>query len=304
VVDQLIHNSGPIDVYVISSGTDTPKKPEDLEPLLPATPPRDYVESVVLVVLVTILGWLIHSVISPVNVAMIYLLAVVVIAFRGGLRPAIFTSVIGVIAFDFFFVPPYLSFRISDTEYLITFLGMIIVGAVISLLVAQARRHADAAQIREKETSTLYVLSQDLAGAVDTDTIVAAVAQNIRAIFQWESAFFLPENGGLVVHAQSPGLTLDSDDLAVATWAFSHGTIAGYDTDTLHGSKLRYIPLQSSRGVMGIMGVQPAEPNGVITYEQSRILTAFANQAALALERVNPEKETGDINPGPARTIG
>jgi hypothetical protein len=50
--------------------------------------------------------------------------------------------------------------------------------------------------------------------------------------------------------------------------------------------------------------VQPAEPNGVITYEQSRILTAFANQAALALERVNPEKETGDVNPGPARTIG
>ena len=299
VVDQLIHNSGAIDVYVISSGTETPKKPEDLEPLLPATLPRDYVESVVLVVLVTILGWLIHSVISPVNVAMIYLLAVVVIAFRRGLKPAIFTSVIGVIAFDFFFVPPYLSFRISDTEYLITFTGMIIVGAVISLLVARARRHADAAQIREKETSTLYALSQDLAGAVDTDTIVAAVAQNIRSIFQWESAFFLPENSGLGVHAQSPGLTLNSDDVAVATWAFSHGTIAGYDTDTLHGSKLRYIPLQSSRGVMGIMGVQPAEPNGVITYEQSRILTAFANQAALALERVNPEKQTGDVNPGP-----
>jgi K+-sensing histidine kinase KdpD len=35
------------------------------------------------------------------------------------------------------------------------------------------------------------------------------------------------------------------------------------------------------------MGVRPTEPNGVITPEQSRILTAFANQAALALERVN-----------------
>lgn len=117
-----------------------------------------------------------------------------------------------------------------------------------------------------------------------------AVSQHIREIFQWESAFFLPENGHLAVYAQSPGLVLDADDIAVATWAFAHGTTAGYDTDTLHGSKLRYIPLQSSRGVIGIMSVQPIEPNGVITHEQSRILTAFANQAALALERVNLAK--------------
>jgi two-component system sensor histidine kinase KdpD len=292
VVDQLIHNSGPIDVYVISSSKDLPEKPEDLEPLLPATPPRDYVDSLILVVAVTIIGLLIHSFISPVNVVMLYLLAVVVIAFKRGLRPAIFTSVIGVLAFNFFFVAPYFTFRPSNTEYLITFAGMIIVGTVISLLVAQARRHADAAQIREKETGTLYALSQDLAGAVDAATIMNAVSQHILEIFQWESAFFLPENGRLAVHAQSPGLVLDADDIAVATWAFQHGTTAGYDTDTLHGSKLRYIPLQSSRGVLGILGVQPVEPNGVITYDQSRILTAFANQAALALERVNLPKPT------------
>ena len=290
VVDQLIHNSGPIDVYVISSGTNPHEKSAEMEPLLPATPPRDYIDSLILVVVVTVIGLLIHSFISPVNVVMLYLLAVVVIAFKRELRPAIFTSVIGVLAFNFFFVPPYFTFRPSSTEYLITFAGMIVVGTVISLLVAQARRHADAAQIREKETGTLYALSQDLAGAVDAGTIMNAVSQHIREIFQWESAFFLPENGHLAVYAQSPGLVLDADDIAVATWAFAHGTTAGYDTDTLHGSKLRYIPLQSSRGVIGIMSVQPIEPNGVITHEQSRILTAFANQAALALERVNLAK--------------
>jgi len=290
VVDQLIHNSGPIDVYVISSGKDLPEKPVDEEPFLPASPPRDYVDSLTLVVAVTILGWLFHPLISPVNQLMFYLLAVVVIAFKRGLRPAIFTSVVGVLAFDFFFVPPYLTFRISDTQYLVTFLGMIIVGTVISMLVARARRHADAAQIREKETSTLYALSQDLAVAMDADAIMNAVGQHIREIFQWESVFFLPENGRLSAGAKSPGLVIGGDDLAVATWAFQHGTVAGYDTDTLHGSKLRYIPLQSSRGVLGILAVQPVEQNGVITYEQARILTAFANQTALALERVNLQK--------------
>lgn len=294
VVDQLIHSSGTIDVYVISSEEKTLQKPIPMEPLLPASLPQDYVASLVLVVFITITGWLIKSFISPANLVMLYLLAVVIIAFKRGLKPAIFTAVIGVIAFDFFFIPPHLTFRVSDTEYLITFAGMIIVGALISLLVARAREHANAAQIREKETGTLYALSQDLVVAVDVNSIVAAVAKHISGIFQWESVFFLPEGNELVMREASPGLHLDADDIAVATWAYQHGTIAGYDTDTLHGSRLRYIPLQSTHGVLGIMGVKPAEPDGVITHEQDRILMAFANQTALALERVNLVRTSRD----------
>jgi two-component system sensor histidine kinase KdpD len=287
VVDQLIHNSGTIDVYVISSVDKSPQKPVPMEPLLPASLPKDYIASMVIVAMITAVGWLIHSFISPVNLAMLFMLGVVGVAWRRGLRPAIFTAVIGVIAFDFFFIPPYLTFRVSDSEYLITFAGMIIVGALISLLVARAHEHADAAQLREKETGTLYALSQDLAGALDSDSIVAAVEKHISGIFQWESVFLLPEGDELVMREASSGLRLDADDIAVATWAFRHGSVAGYDTDTLHGSRLRYIPLQSTRGVLGILGVKPSEPEGVITHEQDRILVSFANQTALALERVN-----------------
>jgi two-component system sensor histidine kinase KdpD len=290
VVDQLIHNSGTIDVYVISSEEKTLQKPVPMEPLLPTTLPKDYLASLVLVAMITAIGWLIRSFISPVNLAMLFLLGVVFVAWRRGLRPAIFTAVIGVVAFDFFLIPPYLSFRISDTEYLITFAGMIIVGALVSLLVARAHEHADAAQIREKETGTLYALSMDLAILMEADSIFAAVVKHISGIFQWESVFLLAEGNEVVVHVASPGLRLDADDIAVATWAYQHGSVAGYDTDTLHGSRLRYIPLQSSQGVFGIMGVKPAEPNGIITHEQGNTLMAFADLTALALERVNRYK--------------
>ena len=286
VVDQLIHYSGTIDVYVISSNEHNQQKIGDLDVLLPVTPPKDYLACIALIATITIIGWLIKSFISPTNLAMLYLLAVVFIAYRKGLRPAIFTAIIGVLAFDFFFIPPHLTFRVTDTEYLITFAGMIIVGALISLLVTTAREHAFAAQARETETGTLYALSQDLAVAADAGSIIAAVTRHIREIFQWESVVLIPDEDHLVVHPSGTGLVLNADDIAVATWAFQHGAVAGYDTDTLHGSRLRYIPLQSSAGVLGIMGVKPAEPDGIITHEQERILTAFANQAALALERV------------------
>lgn len=287
VVDQLIHDSGNIDIYVISSSEHIQQKISDLDVLLPVTLTRDYVACIGLVGVITIIGWLVKSFISPTNLAMLFLLAVVVVAFRRGLRPAIFTAIIGVVAFDFFFIPPYFTFRVSDTEYLITFAGMIIIGALISLLVTRAREHAYAAQARENETGTLYALSQDLAVAADTESIISAVTRHIREIFHWESVILLPCEDHLVVHPSDTGLVLDADDIAVATWAFQHNSIAGYDTDTLHGSRLRYIPLQSSAGVIGILGVNPTEVEGVIAHEQERILTAFANQMALALERVN-----------------
>jgi two-component system sensor histidine kinase KdpD len=290
VVDHLIHNSGTIDVYVISSEANAPQKPANLEPLLPATPPRDYIASLVLVAIITGIGWLLKPFISPTNLIMLYLLGVVVIAFKRGLRPAIFTSVISVLAFNFFLIRPYFTFRLGDTEYLITFIGMIVIGGLISLLVTRSREHAEAAQVREKETSTLYALSQDLAVAVDVNSIVTTVTKHITEIFQWESAFLLPGGKLLTVHSASSGLQLDADDIAVATWAFQHGVVAGYDTDTLHGSRLRYIPLMTSEGALGVIGVKPAERDGIITHEQERILTAFATQAALALERVRHVK--------------
>jgi len=287
VVDQLIHNSGTIDVHVISSSDSPPKKIVELETLLPAAPPHGFINSFVLIAIITIIGWLVKSIISPANLMMLYVLAVVVAAYRWGMRPAIFTAVIGILAFDFVFIPPFFTFRVSDIEYFITLSGMIGVGALISLLVARVREHAFAAQSKENETSTLYALSQELASAVDNGSIISVVGKHIDEIFTWQCAFVLPEGDHLVMHSASPDLTLDADEMAVATWAYRHGAIAGYDTDTLHGSRLRYIPLQTSQGVLGILGVKPAEPDGIITHEQERILTAFANQAAIAVERVN-----------------
>jgi two-component system sensor histidine kinase KdpD len=291
IVDQLIHDSGTIDVYVISSEEHAPRIVGDIEHLLPAAPPKDYLAALALVAAIVVIGWLIKSFISATNLSMLFLLAVVVIAFRKGLRPAIFTAIIGVIAFDFFFVSPYMTFRVSDSEYLITFAGMIIVGTLVSLLVTRARDHAYAAQSREKETGTLYALSQDLTVAADTGSMIAAVTRHIREIFQWESIVLLPEGDGLAVQQSESGIVLNDDDIAVASWAFQHSTVAGYDTDTLHGSRLRYIPMNGAAGVLGILGVKPADIDGIITHEQERILTAFANQMALALERVRLTKD-------------
>ncbi|MEN6609269.1 MAG: sensor histidine kinase KdpD [Methanoregulaceae archaeon] len=291
IVDQLIHESGPIDVYVVSSDEGLPPgrdgKEEEMEPLLPVSPPAGYVNSFALIILITVTGWFIKSIISPVNLIMLYIMIVVVSAYRWGIRPAIMSAVLGVLAFDFFFVPPYFTFRVSDTEYLITFAGMVLVGTLISFLVARTREHAQAAQDRERETATLLALSRDLAAAGNVDSIIHAVRKNVKEIFGWNSTFLLPEGDHLAVRSPDADLTLDANELAVADWSYKHGSVAGYDTDTLPASRLRYIPVRGAKGIHGIIGVKPDPAGMVISPDQAQILQTFADQAAIAIERVH-----------------
>jgi two-component system sensor histidine kinase KdpD len=62
------------------------------------------------------------------NLIMLYLVGVAWIAARHGRGPAVLASVLSVLAFDFFFVPPPLSFTVADTRHLLTFVIMLAVG--------------------------------------------------------------------------------------------------------------------------------------------------------------------------------
>lgn len=101
-----------------------------------------YFFSILLVAAATIICEFIRPYLVPTNMVMVYQLAVVIAAVKLGLRPAIATAFIGVLALDFFFVPPRLTFSVSDKEYLVTFLGFIIIGVIISSLVDKVRKQS------------------------------------------------------------------------------------------------------------------------------------------------------------------
>src|SRR5512135_3579827 len=161
VIDQLTRHGGPIDVYVISGDTGDPKQSLARD-WVPHRPWRRYAGSVALVALTTLIGEFFRPFISPVNLVMLYLPAVVLVAVYLGRGPAMLTALLSVLAFDFFFVPPRFTFAVTDTEYILTFIGLFIVGMVISTLAVRAREQAEAARDHETETSSLYAFSRDL----------------------------------------------------------------------------------------------------------------------------------------------
>jgi two-component system sensor histidine kinase KdpD len=294
IVDQIIRKSGPIDVYVIS-GAGGPSVPSagKLEPR--PRPWRGYLQGLLLVGSGTAIGALIHPLFSPVNLVMVYLLAVVVAAVYLGRGPSLVVAVLSVLAFDYFFVPPRLTFAVSDSEYVLTFVALLVVGLVISNLAVQVREQAESAVHRESQTAELYALSRDLAVAVDLDTVLQAVITHVSQTLGCEAAILLPDpsSGTVVPQALTPGLELNENELAVATWAYRNAQPAGHGTDTLPAAAARYLPLETSRGVVGVLGLKPTDPNSHLSPDQLHLLDAFASQAALAVERVKLAEQAG-----------
>ena len=95
------------------------------------------------------------------NIVMLFLLTVVLVAVRFGRGPAVMAAFLSVALFDFFLVPPRLSFAVNDIQYLLTFAVMLTVALIIGQLTAGLKSQADLASLREQRTVALYEMSRE-----------------------------------------------------------------------------------------------------------------------------------------------
>jgi two-component system sensor histidine kinase KdpD len=105
------------------------------------------------------------------NIDMLFLPAVFISAIWLGRGPAIMSAFLGVALFDFFFVPPYLSFAVADAKYLITFAVMLSVGLITSHLVSRLAERTEQAQESERQTRLLHAFGRDLGIAMHVEQV-------------------------------------------------------------------------------------------------------------------------------------
>ncbi|MBN2147516.1 MAG: DUF4118 domain-containing protein [Anaerolineales bacterium] len=248
-----------------------------------------YLWSVLLVLLASAISFPVHFIIKAENLVMLYLAAVVLAAVFLGRGPAILASVLSVLTFDFFLVEPRLSLSIADTQYLLTFFGLLAVGLVISTTVAQLRSQVEIIRQREAHTAALNSLSKDLTGAVELDDMLRSVVQHIHQSFNSRVVVLLPGQDGLCVAADSSAeKTLPAADLAKAEALFRNhpGTPDPSAPALGEPSQLHYLPLRTSFGLVGILGIDSGNGGQAPASETQRdLLRGFANLAALAIER-------------------
>jgi len=298
VVDKVILNSEGISIHVI------PGSQQEAEQANHATikrvkrktkglgrrasSPIPYVLSIMMILFISLVITPISYFLGNVNISMLFLLPVLLSAARWGKVPAVITAIMGVVTFDFFFVPPFFSFTVADVRYLISFAIFILVALMTGTLSDKLKQQISYSRQRESRVPALYALSKEIAAVHKLDAVLESIAGKVAGTLEGQVVLLLPNEEGKLELKKNSGTDnfLNDSELAVASWVFTRGQKAGKGTETLGAAAALYMPLNTEQGVQGVLGICFNESEAQFNPERIRLLEAFVGLAAMAINKI------------------
>jgi two-component system sensor histidine kinase KdpD len=271
----------------------------------------DYFIALSIVAAITLINLVLQRVVDPYSLVFIYLIATSISALLFGMWPSVFSSVVSLLTYDFFFTIPKYSFTMKDPKEIIHILVFLFTAIIIGQLVKIVKKQNIALQLRlervvlieemSKEFLTLPPLEQLVEGLATFSqetvntlaflriTIINDISnitiKNVRKVINVPCfLLFKEKNGDLQLWSKSsPDLEINQNDLAVAKWTFSHGEIAGAGTQTLPSIPYCFLPIKSQEEILGVVGIKCEFKN--LLPEQRRILGTISNLTSLVAAR-------------------
>lgn len=298
VVDDLLEQSGDIDIYVIH-GVEEARLPRTM---ITQTQPVNlwpYVFSTTMIAIPALAAAVLRYLQvadAEANTVMLFLAGVALTAFRFGRGPAVCASVLAVLVFDFFFVTPYHTFAVEDAQYAVTFAVMLSIGLVISALTSSLKAQIESMRLRERRTSALYQLGKQLSSVYGRVFLSSAAGEKIAEMLGGEVVIYLKLQSGIpeIVFGSDSRIAQHSISAPAAQWVIEHDQIAGAGTNTLPNAAALFLPMIGSQRTLGAIAIHVADPARLREPDQQRLLEACANQLALALERDQLAVEAAD----------
>jgi two-component system sensor histidine kinase KdpD len=288
VVQEVLRRAGAIDVSILST-EDKKGKPPERRPFTFKRPQlMPYLIGVASVVAVTMVAQVFGSTTSVTNLTIMYLAAVLVSALTAGLGPALFASIAGLLAHNYFFPGRVHDFSFGDYNDIVSLVMFLSVAILTSNLMARLREQAEDANRREAASAALYAFSKKLAGVGAVDDLLWAIVHQIAAMLRLRVLLVLPEGDRLAVRAgYPPDDQMSQAEWAAAKWAWEHNEPAGRGSDTLPTAERTFLPLRTARGAVGVLGIDRPGGQGFLMPDERRLLDSLADQAAMAIERLN-----------------
>ncbi len=285
VLSRLINESGNINV-LIARDTVRENEPQRLYDFRKRDF-RSYLASLAAIGLTVGAGLVFRSRLEPINVAMLLLIPAIASGIFWGIRVSLFASILSIAAFDFFFVPPFLTFRVSDVRFLPSFIVFILVSVVISYFAKSVRQEAESSRHRERFIYSLYSFTRTVMSAQGLENIFERAVKSISEAFGSNVVILLPGGSGkLALKAtDKEGLYLNDTETAVAVWVYNNGQPAGKSTGTLSSSLWYYLPIKMGEKTIGVIGIKPIDPDRSLTPEQDQLLESFTGIVSLAVRK-------------------
>lgn len=247
---------------------------------------RSYVLTVIACVATTALGSALQAYLDLVNIVMLFLLVVLLAAIHAGRGPAVLAAFLSVALFDFFLVPPHLSFAVSDAQYLITFAVMLAVALTTAHLAANLRQQAEASSQKERQTRLLYDLARELAGALTTGQVATSIHQFLGGI-DLDAALLLPDDDEHLHVLAAQETTPPHIDNNLARTAYQQNELVELDRLEVFGEASAYFPLKAPMRMRGVLAVRSRQPGSNDLHERRTLLMTTASLVAIALERLH-----------------
>lgn len=297
IVHDLLRHSGNISVHVIAGDETTAAEappPKSVRTTRREAKPDAlaYMATILFVILALAIGLLVQPYVGIESADLIFLTAVMFVAIRFGLLPSVVASVLGMLAYNYFFLPPLYTLSIANPAHVSAIFFFLTVALIASNLGGRVRQQVNAARLRARTTEALYAFSRKIAGVAALDDLLWAAAFQISSMLKLNVVLLLPEDGRIEVRAgYPPEDTLDDGDLGAAAWAWQNNKPAGRGAETLPGARRLFMPLRTNRGSIGVVGLDSERSGSLLTPENRRLLDALLDQTAVAIERVRLAEE-------------
>ncbi len=280
---RLARESGDMDLQVVRADKSGQVEPEPFRLPSLQSEPRQYLFAAVIVAVTGLTNLLLATVAGPRVSGPVFLLSVVLLGLRVGRGPVLLAAALSALIWDFFFLPPRLTFVIAAPEDAVLFGLYFVVALALGQLMSRIRSQERAERRREERAVALYEFTRDLAEATSRDEVVWQIISQVNRALHVPVAVLLHSGGRLEMHPDST-LVVTGKELGVAEWALRQRRSAGRFTDNLPGAEAFHLPLVTDRRAFGVMTIRPE--NGGLNLSQRDLLESFARQSALVLDRI------------------
>lgn len=251
---------------------------------------RDYLLATVATACATLISLGLARVLELPNISLVFLAAVLLVAVRSSLGPALACSGLSFLAYNFLFIPPTLTMQIQRQEDVLTLLFFLLMAGLTGNLASRQRRQVQVLRQAQGETTALLELSRKLTVAADRQAVLAVAEQQLGGWADMQLTLLSRSADGQWRHEGGLHAELPDAERAAADWAWQHEQPAGLGTDTLPASHWWWWPLCAEEGPLLLIGLQSADGTPLAD-ERRRLVAALGQPLAQALARAQLAEE-------------
>ncbi|MBZ9603931.1 sensor histidine kinase [Phyllobacterium chamaecytisi] len=239
----------------------------------------------------TLLGLAASDIVHAQNLSMLFLVAVILSAMICGRLSAVIAAGLAFVFYNFFFLEPLHDLSIAKPHQLFSLIIFLGVALMIGDLAGRLRDQVARSRNQAKNTQALYEFSRKLSGTARLDDVLISTATHLHSTFGTGVVILMPYDGELSLQtAWPPDLTLDGTDMTAVRWAYEKNERAGSDTATLPQIGWQFLPILTSNGVAGVLGLS-TQDRAALGENDDRMLTAILDQTAIAIDRAQLVRE-------------